>query len=304
MREGLEKRVLKGVSRSFYLSLRLLPSAMRRPASIAYLLARLSDTIADSAEVPAADRLKMLEEFGAQVAGNGPLADWPDCLITATPDEKEKELLRSHQAVVGSLATLREQEMGLIREVVATIVSGQVLDLKRFGEADAGNVVSLKNTEELNDYTWRVAGCVGKFWTKLGYTTLGGEFSESDESELLLHAEEYGRGLQLVNILRDLPKDLKAGRCYLPVPVPTDTSALMEEFSFWRTIAEEKVQHGYLYSEQLRLRRLKIASGLPAMIATETLGLLRDKSMEQLQFGIKVPRNRVYGMILRAWLDL
>ncbi len=40
------------------------------------------------------------------------------------------------------------------------------------------------------------------------------------------------------------------------------------------------------------------------MIAAETLGLLRDKSMEELKVGIKVPRTRVYGMILRAWWDL
>ncbi len=209
MQAGVEKEVLKGVSRSFYLSLRLLPPAMRRPASIAYLLARLSDTIADSAEIAAADRLEMLENFGSQVAEKGAIVEWPERLIAATPDDREKELLRGHRAIMESLASLGEEERGLIREVVAIIVSGQALDLERFGAAGAGNIISLSNDEELNDYTWRVAGCVGAFWTKLGYATLGGEFSQSDESELLLHAREYGRGLQLVNILRDLPKDFE-----------------------------------------------------------------------------------------------
>ena len=300
MRAELETEVLKGVSRSFYLSLRLLPPAMRRPASIAYLLARLSDTIADSAEIPAADRMEMLGSFRKQMEDAGRVGDWPERLVAATPDHREKTLLRGHRAIMDSLASLSGIEIGLIREVVGIIIGGQVLDLERFGDASASNVISLKSAEELNDYTWRVAGCVGVFWTKLGYATLGGKFSETEESELLRHAGEYGKGLQLVNILRDLPNDLRAGRCYLPFSAQTDTNAMMEAFPEWRAVAEEKVRHGYDYAGKLRSRRLRIASGLPAMIAMETLELLNGKSFEELGQGIKVPRKRVYGMILKS----
>jgi farnesyl-diphosphate farnesyltransferase len=57
MRAELETEVLKGVSRSFYLSLRLLPLPMRRAAGIAYLLARTSDTIADSVSGSVGERI-------------------------------------------------------------------------------------------------------------------------------------------------------------------------------------------------------------------------------------------------------
>ena len=65
----LEGDVLKGVSRSFYLSLRFLPAPMRGPAGIAYLLARASDTIADSATIPAAERIAFLDLHARQIDG-------------------------------------------------------------------------------------------------------------------------------------------------------------------------------------------------------------------------------------------
>ena len=40
--------LLRDVSRSFYLTLRVLPNAVRPQISVAYLLARASDTIADT----------------------------------------------------------------------------------------------------------------------------------------------------------------------------------------------------------------------------------------------------------------
>ena len=40
--------LLKEVSRSFYLTMRVLPSAIRPQIGLAYLLARTTDTIADT----------------------------------------------------------------------------------------------------------------------------------------------------------------------------------------------------------------------------------------------------------------
>ena len=44
--------LLKSVSRSFYLTLRVLPTGMRDPVGLAYLLARAADTIADTSLIP------------------------------------------------------------------------------------------------------------------------------------------------------------------------------------------------------------------------------------------------------------
>ena len=58
------KAILKSVSRSFYLTIRFLPRPLREPIGLAYLLARATDTIADTAEIPAAVRLTNLKTAG------------------------------------------------------------------------------------------------------------------------------------------------------------------------------------------------------------------------------------------------
>ncbi|WP_370543827.1 squalene/phytoene synthase family protein, partial [Burkholderia pseudomallei] len=61
--------LLKGVSRSFYLTLRVLPQGMRDPIGLAYLLARAADTIADTSLIPPAQRLELLLSLRAQING-------------------------------------------------------------------------------------------------------------------------------------------------------------------------------------------------------------------------------------------
>ena len=302
MAAELERDVLKGVSRSFYLSLRLLPAPMRRPAGIAYLLARTSDTIADSATIPATERLVLLDGFSNQVSGDAESRPFPTELIDATPDPREKVLLECHQSSLAALAALDMGSIGLIREVVGIIVSGQKLDIERFGDTESGNATPLASDGELDDYTWRVAGCVGEFWTKLGFETLGRNYSTEDPVALVARGIEYGKGLQLVNILRDLTKDIGEGRCYLPVADPGDKVALMACFRKWHGIACERMEAGLEYSSQLGSKRLRVASALPAMIGKETLALMEGAGYEQLSAGIRIPRSQVYSLVLGAFL--
>src|SRR5689334_12842529 len=61
--------LLKQVSRSFYLTLRVLPNAIRPQIGLAYLLARATDTIADTEIVPVADRLQALHALRQRILG-------------------------------------------------------------------------------------------------------------------------------------------------------------------------------------------------------------------------------------------
>ena len=100
-----------------------------------------------------------------------------------------------------------------IRKVVKIITEGQAWDLRRFaGES----VVRLLEDEELETYAYQVAGSVGEFWTEIGFLCSDEGFSRENRSTLRKWGANYGKGLQLVNILRDVPEDLASGRCYLP----------------------------------------------------------------------------------------
>lgn len=298
------KQLLKGVSRSFYLSLRLLPAPMRPAASLGYLLARTSDTLADTAAVPVEARLLCLDWFDCSLAGEEDVPRWPLSVLNAVADPRERRLLEESRDLFSWLDQLPAAEAALIREVVGIIISGQRLDLERFLNAESWNPIALKNAEELDDYTWRVAGCVGAFWTKLGFLTMDGKFSKSPQQEMVDLGISYGKGLQLVNILRDLPADLQQGRCYLPLADAHDTQLLLDEHHRWLERALERVGDGFQYATNLRSRKLRAASVLPAMIAKDTLEKMRGVDWETLRGGIKVSRASVYASLLKAFLTI
>ncbi len=298
MRAELETEVLKGVSRSFYLSLRLLPRPMRRAAGIAYLLARTSDTIADSVDGSAEERIESLLDFLKQVRGEIAAQAFPEHFHAGITDPREAMLLLSHMEILEGLRGLESGEIALIHEVLETIVSGQILDLERFGNA-GDEPSSLKSAEELEDYAWRVAGCVGLFWTRLGFLTMGEKFSTYPQVELEHWGVEYGKGLQLVNILRDFPEDRRMERCYLPMTDPKDDAACFTEFQKWRKVALEKVANGRAYAEKLQGWRLRLASGLPAVIAEETLERLDVRGLTDLELRVKVPRWKIYQLLFQ-----
>ncbi|MBK1883253.1 squalene/phytoene synthase family protein [Luteolibacter pohnpeiensis] len=298
MESNLGKSVLKEVSRSFYLSLRLLPREMRTGTSIGYLLARTSDTIADTAGLPVDLRLQWLERFSAAVVSDEGLKWSPNLMKQLSPSERalfqrSDEILKWYWSIVSD-------ERELIEEVVSTIIAGQRFDLERFANASASEPVALTDEAELENYTWHVAGCVGAFWTKLGHLTLGDRFSGSPISGLLEKGIRYGKGLQLVNILRDLPEDLAAGRCYLPVENPQDIPQLMAMHARWLERASQWIGDGEEYGRELKSRRLRMASVLPARIAAETLSRMKGASWSELQNRIKVPRRQVYGLLLQS----
>lgn len=296
-----ENALLKGVSRSFYITLRLLPEPMRGAASLGYLLARTSDTLADTAAVPMEVRLQCLESFERALAGDVAVPGWPVEMLEAVEDTGERLLLGRTDQLFDWLGRSPAGEAALVREVVGIITSGQTLDLERFAGAYGNHPVALEDDAALEDYAWRVAGCVGAFWTKLGFLTMGERFSKASESSLIDRGIAYGKGLQLVNILRDLPVDLAAGRCYLPAADPHDVNTLLRLHGRWLERALEWNAAGFSYADDLRSRRLRAATVLPAMIARDTLERLRGADWAELQTRIKVPRSKVYLAVIRAF---
>ena len=273
---------------------------MRGAASLAYLLARTSDTLADTAPAPSDVRRDCLARFGLAIAGSGTAPRWPASLMYAIRDPRERSLLEETGGLVSWLDRLPAGEARLVREVVGIIIGGQRMDLEQFAGAARLRPVALADDVALEDYTWRVAGCVGAFWTHLGLLTMGGRFSSAPAGLLLERGITYGKGLQLVNILRDLAADLATGRCYLPVADPRDAHQLVDAHRAWVERAWGWVGEGFDYADTLPCRRLRAATVLPAMLARKTLERLRGATWEELQTRVKVPRVQVYLALGRA----
>jgi Phytoene/squalene synthetase len=143
--------LLRATSRSFYLTLRVLPGAVRPQISLAYLLARTSDTIADAQILSLEQRLEALQRFRARLCGEQP---GPLKLAGVSQQEEtaaERVLLQRADEVISKLQTFSGPDQQLIRDVLTTIISGQELDLRRFGAAAAqGGITALRTAAEVD----------------------------------------------------------------------------------------------------------------------------------------------------------
>src|SRR5215510_6259461 len=88
-------QILPQVSRSFYLSLRVLPQSVRQPIGLAYLFCRAADTIADTALLPRDLRLSYLGQYRAAFGETGPVAvtDLQQHLAVQQHNPAERQLL-------------------------------------------------------------------------------------------------------------------------------------------------------------------------------------------------------------------
>ena len=308
--------LLRGVSRSFYLSIRLLPRPLRGPVGLAYLLARATDSVADTAELPAPERTALLGQLAAAVEGDaGATSALPRLVNRFAPLQRDADEQRLIHALPRCLDALQAQDAadrGPIRQVLRHITRGQLLDVDRFGAA--GPCSALASAEQLEEYTYLVAGSVGEFWTDLCTRHLPG-FANRPPERMRELGREFGSGLQLVNILRDTGEDLAAGRCYLPADelaaiglTPAEAARqperLLPVWLAWLRTAEARLADGMRYADAVESRRVRAATALPALLGARTLALLREAGPAALGRKVKVPRSEVRAQLLRMALTL
>jgi farnesyl-diphosphate farnesyltransferase len=312
--KALLTSVLRDVSRSFYLTLRVLPSGVRRPIGIAYLLARATDTIADTEIVKLPIRLDALQRLRARIEGvsNARLDFGGFAQQQGTPGERV--LLQRIEDLLRVFQSLNAADQHHVKSVLRTIISGQELDLERFGEANAKNIIPLQTDAELDDYTYRVAGCVGEFWTNICLAHYQVP-STIDKDHLLQNGIRFGKGLQLVNILRDIPADLENGRCYIPIeflsPTGLGPADLLnpKNIDRFRPVydqllqrAEDHLAAGWQYTNTLPFTwfRIRLACAWPILIGLRTIAHLRRENPLDASNRVKASRGEVKSLIFRS----
>jgi farnesyl-diphosphate farnesyltransferase len=265
--------LLRGVSRSFYLTIRLLPAPVREPIALGYLLARASDSIADTSAAEMGHRIEALQQLRVgKIASNAIVALAEKQFVPA-----EAELLRRLPDLMKTLE--RSPARARLEWVWTHILRGQIFDLERF----SGNAEPL-SPEELDEYTFLVAGCVGEFWTRLCAERLPG-FSRAPMDELVSLGVAYGKGLQLVNILRDRRGDAAIGRIYVPD----------ERFAETKAQAAIGLDAGLRWVAAVGNSRVRFACLPPARIGLETLARIEPDSGP-----VKISRRDVRRVLVGA----
>lgn len=299
-------QLLASVSRSFYLTLKALPPGLREPLSLAYLLARTADTLADTATVPASTRLDCLQLYERCILGTASASDSTRLsaqivrdFAPAQSDPAEARLMERFMEALAWLGTMRPEPLKAIRSVLRHIIHGQMLDIERF--PSDGHLRALADDALLVEYTWLVAGCVGEFWTEMCAAECPSTLDNlATLDEMKTWGAALGRGLQLINILRDIGEDLRDGRCYLPGVVnagKVDDAALRQAWQMWAERCEQELESGLHYLRHVAEGKLRYATALPLMLAARTLAKMRSASWATVLQGVKISRLDV-AMIL------
>lgn len=300
--------LLESTSRSFYPTLKYLPKKVRGQIGLLYLLARVADTIADSKHGETEVLLKLLEQYNDVAQGKS--KSLPDFNMIAEIQENpnEAELLRNVKPVIDGLEVYDLGDRKRILECLDVIVSGQVLDLERFGSAkEGGKISALANNEQMDDYTFRVAGCVGVFWTKMSLAHLI-KMKPEKEEEFFQRGIRFGKALQMINILRDIPEDLRFGRCYIPEEElakynlspedlldPNNIEKFRPLYDSYLDLTNEHLEAAVEYIKMIPETqfRLKASCMLPVLIGQRTVTLLRDGNILDSSDRIKVTRDEI-----------
>ena len=319
-RRRMLTELLKSVSRAFYLSMRVLPSAMREPVSIAYLLARAADTISDTASLPTEHRASQLRKFRNILEGKlaaETVTELSKSLGDLQSIDGERELLGSLRELFVLLNGMDADDAEQTRAVVLTLTRGMLFDLTNFHSEDSERLIALQTPEQLDEYCYLAAGCVGEFWTA---TSIAHTHSlvHWDEQEMQALGVRFGKALQMTNILRDVPKDLRIGRCYLPQSelnriglraedllnsVNTDRARPILAWGIRRTLDHFSAAEQYILAIPRRNLRLRLAALWPVLIGLKTLSTLAvSDDWLNPESRIKIPRRAVYGIIALSLL--
>ncbi len=187
------------------------------------------------------------------------------------------ELLEALPQLVDSLnhPSRDQREAYYIRSVWEKILQGQQSDLPRTWDLEA-----------LDEYLYLVAGSVGEFWTRMLIHHLP-NLMRTSASEMINLGINYGKGLQLVNILRDRQHDIQQGRFYY---LEEDRTQLYHQ-------AFDYLKSGKIYLKTLSPGYFKMATAIPLLLAEETLVLMMSKPHLAMR---KVCRFRLYCTLMKA----
>jgi len=199
------KSLLEQHSRSFALTLFALPRQKREAVCIAYLIARLADTIADSSLSPRQDRQYGLETWKSSIfAGN--YRAWRSTLPLQFKSQKEEQLVASGEEILSHFFQLSREDRSVCLRLFDELFAAMEWMLEKAPEPGSPAQFLISNQSEFDHYCYQHAGCVGQFWVEI----FGLNAAHRDL------AINYGKALERVNILRDVVDDYQNSVILLP----------------------------------------------------------------------------------------
>ena len=276
-----QKAILGSVSRTFALTIPLLPPSIEKVVGNTYLLCRIVDTIEDAADLSAQSKQALSALFLDAVLEKAPVETFVAPCLNALKNysnQDELDLISHTPTVLRILHTCSTQDQAAVSRCVSIMSEGMSLFHGRQNQA------GLQDLAEFEQYCYVVAGVVGEL-----LTTIFSNHSQTFKEKMAGHenlAIAFGQALQMTNILKDSPEDKARGVSWKPINVSHE--ALLR-------VAYEKLQESLHYillipKEEQGMRRFCfLAFGLAVM----TLAKIADRKEFDSKDEVKLSRNTV-----------
>ncbi|MEJ2677609.1 MAG: squalene/phytoene synthase family protein [Gemmatimonadota bacterium] len=286
--------LLDETSRTFALSIPLLPEPLYTEVTEAYLLFRIADTFEDATRWSTRERVEALDQLVGVLekrGGDGRIGDlaqrWRQ--RQPIPHPGYLRLLEQAPIVFQALQETDARAADIIVSHTVRTCHGMASFLRR---ADCDGRVRLHNLEELQTYCYTVAGIVGEMLTEL--FLLQCENAPQLAPRLRPRARRFGEALQLVNVLRDSRSDMREGRSFVPDSVPRD-----QLFDLARADLREAAEYTLALQDSNAASGIVAFNAFPVLLAMATLDRVEKDGP-----GSKVVRSRVWTIMARLKVDI
>jgi farnesyl-diphosphate farnesyltransferase len=304
---------VESVSRTFALSIELLEEPVSSWVCTGYLLCRIADTVEDAAHIPPPAKRRLLETYRETIDPDG----------TATPEEFRRaaeewapedpdggwQVVARAPRVIRAFRGFDAGTRDAMRPSILEMIDGMEEFVRRYADEDGVRIGTL---EELEDYSWYVAGTVSTLVTNL----LAPGATEEQERAMRKNAEDFALLLQLVNVTKDARQDYREeNNVYLPrllldrhdlEPSDIDDPEKAAEFApVIRAVADHA--EGYADGAEAWIEAMPDAIGVtlpavavPFLLAIATIRELKSRPEDVIAEGeLKVEREEVLELLER-----
>ena len=209
--ELYQRSILESVSRTFALTIPLLPNGLEKVVGNTYLLCRIVDTIEDATCVDPTTKQELSTLFIKTVLDHSLSEQFVrECLIALInhPNHNEKDLIENIPRVLRVLQSCDEKQRHAVAKCVQIMSEGMSYFHIRQNQS------GLEDLQEFEKYCYVVAGVVGEMLTTL-FALHSPAFAKAISGKESL-AIAFGQALQMTNILKDSPEDQLRGVSWKP----------------------------------------------------------------------------------------
>jgi farnesyl-diphosphate farnesyltransferase len=209
--ERFGRDVLPAVSRTFALSIRVLPGPLGRAVLAAYLLCRIADTLEDEPTLPAKEKAVLLDELALCFEDSSAADAFPSLVENLTGDAAHVRLAQNTDLVFVLYRSLPVGTQIHVRRWVSEMILGMRKFVLLYPHG-----IRIQSLEEYKEYCYYVAGTVGYLLTDLWHEHAP-SIGDRQYKVLREKCRAFAEALQTVNILKDVATDAEQeNSIYIP----------------------------------------------------------------------------------------